>query len=106
MPIPIANRGAPRCWLLAATLAAALPFVAHAEPLPLAQALTRAVKADPTQLAFVARQDAARAVERQAGRKPNPTVGLEVEDFAGTGAYGLVDRTQACLLYTSPSPRD
>lgn len=98
MPISIANRGAPRSWLLAATLAA-LPLFAQAEPLPLAQALTRALRADPTQLAFAARQDAARAAERQAGRKPNPTLGLEVEDFAGSGAYGLVDRTQATVSY-------
>jgi cobalt-zinc-cadmium efflux system outer membrane protein len=98
MPIPIANRGAPRSWLLAATFAA-LPLLAHAEPLPLSQALTRALRADPTRLAFTARQDAARAAERQASRKPNPTLGLEVEDFAGTGAYGLIDRTQATVSY-------
>jgi len=104
MPTPIANRGAPRSWLLAATLAA-LPLLSHAEPLPLAQALARAMRADPTQLAFTARQDAARAAERQASRKPNPTVGLEVEDLAGTGAYGLVDRTQATVSYQQVEER-
>jgi len=104
MSIPIANRGAPRSWLLAATLAA-LPLFAHAEPLPLAQALARAVRADPTQLAFTARQDAAGATERQASRKPNPTLGLEVEDFAGSGAYGLVDQTQATVSYQQVEER-
>lgn len=67
--------------------------------LTLAEALRRAAAADPTAPAWDARRMAADANVRQAGVKPNPTLGIELENFAGTGAYSLLDRTEATVSY-------
>lgn len=64
-----------------------------------AEALARAVAADPTLAGSEARLAAAQANLRQAGVKPNPTLGVDLENFAGTGAYSLLDRTEATLSY-------
>lgn len=95
---------APRSWLLATSIAVALPFAAApfaaaAQPLALAQALSRAVQADPSRPGAAARISAAEANARQMGVRPNPTVGVEVEDLAGTGPYALADRAQATVYY-------
>jgi cobalt-zinc-cadmium efflux system outer membrane protein len=74
---------------------------AQAEPpaLSLSEALARASAADPTIAGSQARLAAAEANLRQAGVKPNPTLGVDLENFAGTGAYSLLDRTEATLSY-------
>ena len=95
---------APRSWLLATSIAVALPFAAApfaaaAQPLALAQALSRAAQADPSRPGAAARISAAEANARQMGVRPNPTVGVEVEDLAGTGPYALADRAQATVYY-------
>lgn len=94
-----------RAWLAGAALAASLlaPSAGwtqpSAPPLSLADALARAAAFDPNRAALDARTLAGEAAIRQAGLKPNPTLGVELENFAGTGAYSLVDRTEATLSY-------
>lgn len=104
MPAPHQGR-APRSWLLATALALATPVLAHAAPLTLPEALSRAAKADPSRPALTARLDAAEAAVRQATVRPNPVVGVEVEDVAGSGSYSLVDRTQATVYYQQSQER-
>lgn len=82
--------------LMAATAACGQPTP---PPLDLAEALSRAADADPAAPGWNARLSAAAANVRQADVKPNPALGLELENFAGTGAYGLLDRTEATLSY-------
>lgn len=94
-----------RSWLLATALALAAPALASAEPLTLPEALSRAAKADPSRPALAARLDAAEAGARQAAVRPNPIVGLEVEDVAGTGPYSMIDRAQATIYYQQSHER-
>lgn len=68
-------------------------------PLDLAEALSRASAADPAAAGWDARIAAAEANLRQVAVKPNPSLGVELENFAGTGAHSLLDRTEATLSY-------
>jgi outer membrane protein, heavy metal efflux system len=104
MPAPHQGR-APRSWMIATALALATPVLAHAEALTLPEALSRAAKADPSRPALTARLNAAEAAVRQATVRPNPVVGVEVEDVAGSGSYSLVDRTQATVYYQQSQER-
>lgn len=111
MPFRHPGRGRPRPGLaLAAGLlatVAATPWalaqtptaVAPAPALDLNTALSRAGAADPGVAGWDARLAAAQANVRHAGVRPNPTLGLEVENFAGSGAMSLLDRTEATLSY-------
>lgn len=67
--------------------------------LDLSEALARASASDPALAAWDSRQSAAEANIRQAGVRPNPSLGVELENFAGTGAYSLLDRTETTLSY-------
>ncbi len=87
-----------RCAALAAALA--LPFTAGAaDRLSLTDAFQRAIAADPSLPAAGARVDAAVAGERQSGASPNPSLGLEVENFAGSGALNGFDEAETTLSY-------
>lgn len=83
------------------SLCGAIAARAQSQPpaLSQAEALAKAVAADPTLAGSDARLAAAQANLRQAGVKPNPTLGVDLENFAGTGAYSLLDRTEATLSY-------
>src|SRR3989344_7803278 len=67
--------------------------------LDLGEALARASAADPAATGWDARLGAAQASVRQAGVKPNPSLGFELEDLAGSGTYSVLDRTEATLSY-------
>jgi len=100
------NHGrAPRSWLLATALALAAPLSVYAEPLTLPDALSRAAQADPARPALAARLNAAEAGARQAAVRPNPVIGVEVEDLAGSGPYSLVDRAQTTVYYEQSQER-
>lgn len=87
-----------RCAALAAALA--LPFTAGAaDRLTLTDAFQRALAADPSLPAAGARVDAAVAGERQSGASPNPSLGLEVENFAGSSALTGFDEAETTLSY-------
>ena len=82
---------------LAAILAMLAPGSAFAEPVTLAEALSRAAASSPA--LAVAEADVAAAVGRaqQAGFRPNPELGLEIENFAGTGGFSGVDDAESTL---------
>ncbi len=73
--------------------------VAAAESLSLAAALERAVGQDPSRPGARARASAAEADVRQAGVRPNPSVGFDVENFLGTGPRSLIDGAETTLYY-------
>lgn len=79
-------------------VAALLPLSAAAQPLSLTDALARAAARDPSKPAAEARLQAAEAAARQAAVKPNPSVGLDVENFAGVGDRE-VNRTETTLYW-------
>lgn len=54
-------------------------------PLDLVEALRRAAERNPALIAQGYRERAAEALIEQAGLRPNPTLGLALENFAGTG---------------------
>jgi cobalt-zinc-cadmium efflux system outer membrane protein len=89
--------------LCATAIAIALTLPPHAlagERVTYADALWRAATFDPTADASAARVDAAEAGLRQAGVRPNPTVGVDLENFAGVGGnIGAFDRTEATFYY-------
>jgi cobalt-zinc-cadmium efflux system outer membrane protein len=85
----------------AATAALAL-FAASplaAQDLGLSDVLARASRADPSQEVTGARVAAGEASIRQAEVGPRPVIGVDVEDFAGTGPYSPVDRSQTTAWY-------
>lgn len=97
---------------LALTLAAALPPAqafaqatsvpqasATARPLPLEEALRRAAASDPGRAGVEARSRAAEAGVRQADVRPNPTVGLMVENLPTLGGGDILGRTETTLSY-------
>jgi cobalt-zinc-cadmium efflux system outer membrane protein len=76
-----------------------LPAAAAAEPQSLDDVLSRAAAQDLGRPASAARIQAAEAAARQAAVKPNPSVAVDVENFAGTGARQLADHTETTLYY-------
>lgn len=95
------RRRAPlRAALFAGAFSLALGSAAlAADGLSLRDALMRAAAFDPSVPATQARLDAAEAGLRQARVKPNPTVGVDLENFAGTGRMSLLDRSETTLYY-------
>ena len=81
--------------LLACSAAAETP----APTLTLSEALARAQAFDPGRQAIDARVSAGEAAVRQAGVRLNPSLDIELENFAGTGVYALADRTEATVSY-------
>lgn len=62
-------------------------------------AIVRALNADPGLRASAANVDAAEAGIHQAGVLPNPTLGLEAENFAGSGPLSDFDGAEFTLSY-------
>lgn len=75
------------------------PSVDAASPLSLPQALERAANEDPAQPGVRARVAAGEAAVRQAGVKPNPTAGVDVENVLGTGPRSMIDGAETTLYY-------
>lgn len=69
----------------------------QAEPIMLADALARAAESSPRVSQAKAQADAAEARARQAGVSPNPELSVEVENFAGTGAFQGLRSTETTL---------
>ncbi len=87
--------------VILAILASATPARAQTvDPaIDLNEALRRAAAYDPATPATAARIAAANAALRQAGVRPNPTLGVDLENFAGTGDRSLLDQSEATLYY-------
>lgn len=98
---PGGRRVAPlRAALFAGAFALTLSSAAlAADTLSLRDALMRAAAFDPSVPATQARLDAAEAGLRQAGVRPNPSLGVDLENFAGTGSMSLLDRSETTLYY-------
>ncbi|MEZ5784736.1 MAG: TolC family protein [Rhizobiaceae bacterium] len=89
-----------RLPLLGAVIALSLSTqTAWAKELTLGEILAHAVHSDPAIAANAARLDAANAGVLAADVRPRDTIGVDVEDFAGTGAYSPVDRSQTTAWY-------
>ncbi len=97
----------PRLCATAIAIALILPPPTYAaERITFADALTRAATFDPTAEASRARVDAAEAGIRQAGVRPNPSIGIDLENFAGVGgSMGAFDRSEATIYYEQPWER-
>ncbi|WP_235068142.1 TolC family protein [Asticcacaulis sp. YBE204] len=69
------------------------------------EALTLTANADPTATATNRRLAAADANIRQAGVRPNPSVGLEAENFLGSNPYNGLNSAEFTLTYQQPLER-
>ena len=67
--------------------------------LSLNDALSRAIGNDPSAVASRARLEAANASVRQADIGPRPTLGVDLEDFAGSAPYGAFNSAQITAYY-------
>jgi cobalt-zinc-cadmium efflux system outer membrane protein len=72
---------------------------AVAQDLTLADALSRVARGDPSVAVSAAQRQAAEASIRQADVRPRDVIGVDVEDFAGTGPYSPIDRSQTTAWY-------
>ncbi len=89
-------------WVLAAAL---LSSAAAAEPLTLPAALSRTAQADLTAKATQERLKGAAGALRQAGVRPNPTLGFQMGNVMGSAPYGGVDDAETTLSYQQPLER-
>ncbi len=85
-----------RALLLAGAIAAC-GQAAQAEPIALGDALAQGVQTSPRAAQAKALADASEARARQVGVAPNPELSLEVENFAGSGAFQGLRSTEATL---------
>lgn len=103
MSIPVRARVRTRFFsALAIGSALSLLFASQtvaAQDLTLADALSRVARGDPSIAVGVAQQQAAEASIRQADIRPRDVIGVDVEDFAGTGPYSPIDRSQTTAWY-------
>ena len=100
--IPCARSGARaarRAMLCGAVLLVFTVQPASAQTLGLDEALSRVATSDPAIAANAARLEAADAAILQADIRPRDVVGVDFEDFAGTGPYSPLNRSQATGWY-------
>lgn len=94
--------GAPaarRAMLCGSALLAAFALPIQAQNLSLDEALSRVATSDPAVAANAARLEAADAAILQADVRPRDVVGVDFEDFAGTGPYSPLERSQTTGWY-------
>lgn len=84
--------------LLVLCCCVAWSYAASARPLTLEDALSRALAADAALPAAQARIRGAKAGVRQADRPLNPSAGVEVENFGGSGSHGSFQRAETTLF--------
>lgn len=96
-------RLAPASHLAALVLALSTPGAvmaqAKAPHLGMSEAIARTAAFDPSIAGAQARIAAARAGARQAEVRLNPVIGVEVENFAGSGPYSMLDRSETTASY-------
>lgn len=83
----------------AALVALCAPSSGAGQELSLPDALSRVANGDPIVAANAARLQAAEAGITQADVRPRDVVGVEIEDFAGTGPYSPIERSQTTAWY-------
>lgn len=92
-------RAVRRALLCGGALLAAAIQPAAAQNLSLDEALSRVATSDPAIAANAARLEAADAGILQADVRPRDVVGADFEDFAGTGSYSPLNRSQTTGWY-------
>lgn len=92
-------RSARRAMLCGAVLLVLLAQPASSQTLGLDEALSRVATSDPAIAANAARLEAADAAILQADIRPRDVVGVDFEDFAGTGPYSPLNRSQTTGWY-------
>ncbi|MES1974598.1 MAG: TolC family protein [Sphingomonas sp.] len=80
----------------------ALAVPAWAEPAPPFAQLLRQAQDSPRIRAIEADVDRAKGFSEQARARPNPTVSVYGENFAGTSPYGGFGRSETTLQYSQP----
>ena len=93
------------CAALLAGVAGLTASPTVAEPLTLEEAVERAIAAAPELAANRASVDAARASARQAAFRPNPTVLIQADNFAGTDRYSVLQQPEVFATYSQPIER-
>src|SRR3546814_4169698 len=89
-----------RALAIGAALAAlSAPSPGVAQDMSLSDALSRVAIGDPAVAANAARLQVADAAITQADVRPRDVVGVDAEDFAGTGPYSPLDRSQTTAWY-------
>jgi cobalt-zinc-cadmium efflux system outer membrane protein len=93
-----------RRFTVLAPISAALSFmlaagVAHAEPLTLEEVLSRTLSGSPAVQFNAAHLGASNASITEARARPRGAIGVDIEDFAGTGPYSGVDGSQTSAWY-------
>ncbi|MDV6315316.1 TolC family protein [Idiomarina sp. HP20-50] len=76
------------------------PVSATTFDLTLSEALQRTLKSNPSLKKYEFQSQAAEALTLQAGVSPNPRVGLEVENIAGSGRSAGLDNAQMTLSFS------
>jgi len=87
-------------WAMTLSLCALFLSVAGGHPsyaLDLKEAIQRTMAADPRLVAGRYEIEAARGGVIQAGKRPNPDLSVELEDFAGTGEFRGVDSAKLTI---------
>lgn len=74
-------------------------YFAAAQQLTLSDALARVATVDPSVAANAAQLEAANAAITQADTRPRDVIGVDIEDFAGTGPYSPIDLSQTTAWY-------
>jgi hypothetical protein len=87
-----------RALVLSVALLTASPALSQST-LSLDEALRQALAADPAAAGAAARLDASKAQARQADTRPNPGLGVEVENFTGSGRFSALGRTETTVSY-------
>lgn len=88
--------------LLGGLAGGALAVAAWADPAPPFAQLLRQAQDSPRIRAIEADVDRAKGFSEQARARPNPTVSVYGENFAGTSPYGGVGRSETTLQYSQP----
>lgn len=111
MKIAIALACVTACWAITSTVeaqplnathetAAASAADTRLALLSYDEALSRTLEASPLLRAGSFGIDAATASIDQAGTRPNPEIGVEVENFTGTGPYSQFGSTETTISYS------
>ena len=93
------------CVAVMAMLVVAFAGRANAAPISLDEALRRTLASTPEARAGAARLEALAAARRQAGVKPNPSVEVFAENFAGTGPSNGLEAVNVTGTYAQPIER-
>lgn len=97
--VRIGARASRRAMLCGGALLAAIAQPVTAQNLGLDQVLLRATTGDPTIAVDAARLDVANASILEADVRPRDVVGVDFEDFAGTGPYSPLNQSQTTGWY-------